>query len=101
MSGAIRNAFVLGAGLGTRLRSLTAHKPKPLIPICQKPLITFAFDHLLRNGAEKIVINTHHCPEAYAAAFPDARYRGAPLYFEHETTRLETAGGIKNAESLL
>src|SRR5437764_1456845 len=43
---AIQSAFVLGAGLGTRLLQLTARKPKPLIPICQKPLVTFAFDHL-------------------------------------------------------
>ncbi|MDQ6625818.1 MAG: sugar phosphate nucleotidyltransferase, partial [Verrucomicrobiota bacterium] len=41
----ITQAFVLGAGLGTRLRPLTEDLPKPLVPIFQKPLITFAFDH--------------------------------------------------------
>ena len=43
----ISTAFVLGAGLGTRLRPLTARRPKPLIPVCNKPLIAYAFDHLL------------------------------------------------------
>ncbi|PYI81571.1 MAG: mannose-1-phosphate guanylyltransferase, partial [Verrucomicrobia bacterium] len=38
-------AFVLAAGLGTRLRPLTDELPKPLIPIFQKPLVTFALDH--------------------------------------------------------
>lgn len=101
MNPPIRKAFVLGAGLGTRLRSLTSRTPKPLIPVCGKPLISFAFDHLLRNGAEQIVVNTHHCPEAYARTYPDAQYRGAPLYFSHEPTLLETAGGMKNVESHL
>jgi len=42
----ITQAFVLAAGLGTRLRPLTDEVPKPLIPIFQKPLVTFALDHL-------------------------------------------------------
>jgi mannose-1-phosphate guanylyltransferase len=97
----IRNAFVLGAGLGTRLRSITARRPKPLIPICGKPLITFAFDHLLENGVTNLVVNTHHCPEAYARHFPARTYRGVPIHFEHEEVLLETGGGIKNIEHLL
>ena len=99
--GAIRNAFVLGAGLGTRLKTLTARLPKPLIPVCNKPLITFAFDQLLRAGVTNLVVNTHHCPEAYARAFPDGAYRGVPVRFAHEPELLETAGGIKNMESHL
>src|SRR5215210_4926458 len=97
----IRNAFVLGAGMGSRLLSLTARKPKPLIPVAGKALITFAFDHLLENGVEKLVVNTHHCHEAYKHAFPEPFYRGVPLHFAHEPDLLETAGGIKNAEALL
>ena len=101
MTPSIRNAFVLGAGLGTRLKSLTAKLPKPLIPICNKPLITFAFDQLIQCGVTKLVINTHHCPEAYRQVFPESEYAGVPLHFIHEPTLLETAGGIKNAEPLL
>lgn len=97
----VDQAFVLGAGLGTRLRHLTARRPKPLIPICQKALITFAFDHLMRNGIRKLVINTHHRAEAYKEVFPDGTYRGVPLHFRHEPDILETAGGIRNAEDLL
>lgn len=101
MNTPIRKAFVLGAGLGTRLKTLTARKPKPLVPICGKPLVTFAFDHLIRNGAESIVVNTHHCHECYAETFPENRYRGVSLCFEHEPALLETGGGIKNIEPLL
>ena len=56
----IKQAFVLGAGLGTRLRPLTDEMPKPLVPIFQKPLITFAFDHLIDAGITKFFVNTHH-----------------------------------------
>jgi NDP-sugar pyrophosphorylase family protein len=98
----IRTAFVLGAGLGTRLKSLTSHRPKPLIPVANRPLITHAFDHLLDAGVERLVVNTHWRSEAYAHAFPEAQYRGAPLTFRDEQPEvLETAGGIWNVRDLL
>ncbi len=95
-------AFVLAAGLGTRLRPLTDQIPKPLIPVGLKPLITFAFDHLIAEaGAERFVVNTHHLAAAYGDAFPDRHYRGRPIAFRHEPVRLETGGGLKNAADLL
>jgi NDP-sugar pyrophosphorylase family protein len=98
----LRTAFVLGAGLGTRLKSLTTHRPKPLIPVVNRPLITYAFDHLRGVGIERFVVNTHWRHKAYATAFPDGQYEGAPLTFRHEFPEvLETAGGIRNVEDLL
>ena len=92
----IREAFVLGAGLGTRLRPLTDDLPKPLVPIFQKPLITFAFDHLIELGATQVFVNTHHLPERFAEAFPRSTYRDRHIEFVHEPELLETAGGIAN-----
>ncbi len=83
------------------LKLLTEQRPKPLIPICNKPLITFAFDHLMAAGVTKFVVNTHHCPEAYAKAFPGNDYRHMPIFFRHEEILLETGGGIKNVEDML
>lgn len=97
----IRTAFVLGAGLGTRLRPLTDLLPKPLIPVFQKPLITFAFDHLLSLGINRLIVNTHHLSERYDEAFPDYRYRGHEILFRHERVLLETGGAIKNIEQLV
>jgi mannose-1-phosphate guanylyltransferase len=98
----IRRAFVLAAGLGTRLRPLTDQLPKPLIPVGRKPLITFAFDHLIADaGVEEFIVNTHHLPDAYAAAFPSGEYRGRRLHFRHEPTLLDTGGGIRNIADLL
>jgi NDP-sugar pyrophosphorylase family protein len=95
---AIKQAFVLGAGLGTRLRPLTDDLPKPLVPVFQKPLITFALDHLIDLGVERFFINTHRLPETFAEAFPENRYAGITIEFVNEPILLDTGGGIKNIE---
>ena len=92
----MNKAFILGAGLGTRLRPLTDQLPKPLIPVMHKPLISHAFDHLLESGVKEFIINTHHLPDKFAEAFPEKTYQGADLDFVHEPVLLETAGGIAN-----
>ena len=99
MSKPIRKAFLLGAGLGTRLRPLTSTLPKPLIPVFQRPLIENTLDHCLAAGIEEFAINTHHLPGKWGEAFPDGSYRGAPITFFHEPVLLETGGGLKNIES--
>lgn len=96
----ISQSFVLGAGLGTRLKSLTRHRPKPLIPVAGRPLIAHAFDHLIGAGVRSLVVNTHHCAEVYGRYF-SGEYRGVPLTFRHEPELLETGGGIKNVEDCL
>ena len=95
-------AFVLGAGLGTRLKALTAHLPKPLLPVCNAPLITRAFAHLRAAGVSRFVVNTHWQAQAYAEAFPAGQWDGLPVSFSHESPEvLETAGGLKHAQGLL
>lgn len=95
-------AFILGAGLGTRLRPLTESLPKPLVPVWNRPLISFGLDHLISElEVKEFMINTHHCAEAYDIAFPRGRYSGANLSFRHEQTLLDTAGGIDNIRDWL
>lgn len=91
----IDQAFVLGAGLGTRLQPLTDDLPKPLVPIFHKPLITFALDHLIDIGIRRFIINTHKLPNEFAAV---ASYRDCDIKLVHEPVLLETGGGIKNIE---
>lgn len=104
-SGGIAQAFVLGAGLGTRLRPLTDSRPKPLVPIRNKPLITFAFDHLRSAGIRQFAVNTHHLPSAYervlGAKNETADYFGSLIRFRHEPVLLETGGGIANIRTAL
>ena len=96
-----KTAFVLGAGLGTRLRPLTERLPKPLLEIGGRPIISYAMDHLRNVGVDRFIVNTHHCPEAYAERFFDKQWRGVPIIFRHEPVLLDTAGGLKNIEDLL
>lgn len=98
MSPAIKKAFLLGAGLGTRLRPLTDILPKPLIPVFNRPLIEYALDQCLAAGITEFAVNTHHLPGKWNESFPDQSYRGAPLTFFHEPFLLETGGGLKNIE---
>lgn len=92
---------MLGAGLGTRLRPLTTYRPKPLLPIFDKPLITFALDHLSSAGITSFVINTHHLADQFQKFFSRGKYNGRNVDLIHEPYLLETGGGIKNAEPLI
>jgi mannose-1-phosphate guanylyltransferase len=96
-----KTAFILGAGLGMRLRPLTEHCPKPLLEIGGRPVITYAMDHLINIGIERFIVNTHHCPEVYLEKFPDCRWRDRPIILRYESMLLNTAGGLKNIEDLL
>jgi len=96
-----RTAFVLGAGLGTRLRPLTAARPKPLLPVRGQPMICHVFAAAAAAGVRRFIVNTHHCAGAYQTAFPDGSWRGLPVRFVHEPVLLDTGGGLKNIEPLL
>jgi len=97
----IHKAFILGAGLGTRLRPLTDLLPKPLLPVFHRPLVSFALDQCLDAGIDSFAVNVHHLAHAWREAFPalidgEPSYRGAPLRLFHEPVLLETGGGLKN-----
>ena len=96
-----KTAFILGAGLGTRLRPLTERCPKPLLEIGGRAIVTYAMDHLLAVGVDRFIVNTHYLPEAYLERFPDRQWSGVPILFRHESVLLDTGGGLKNIEDLL
>jgi len=96
-----KTAFILSAGLGTRLSPLTERCPKPLLEIGGRPIITYVMDHLLEVGVDRFIVNTHYLPEVYSEKFRDRLWRGVPITFRHEPILLDTAGGLKNIEDLL
>jgi len=96
-----KTAFLLGAGLGTRLRPLTENCPKPLLPLGYEPMIFHAMNQLLALGVERFIINTHHASEVYQEKFPTGNFHGAPVALVHEPILLDTGGGLKNIERLL
>ena len=96
-----RTAFILGAGLGTRLRPLTERTPKPLLPIGGRPMVERAMERLHAAGTRRFIVNTHHAAEAWPAAFPGGRWRDAEVVLVHEPELLDTGGGLANIAGLL
>ena len=92
----IHKAFILGAGLGTRLRPLTNVLPKPLVPIFHEPMANHTLRHRQQSGITEFAINTHHLPEAWENTYPSNKFNNSPIQFFHEPTLLETGGGIRN-----
>lgn len=94
-------AFILGAGLGTRLAPLTHILPKPLMPIFQKPLIQHTMDHYIRSGISEFIVNISCLPLMWERAFPEPVYRGCPVHFSHEEEPLDSGGGVKKIMPLV
>ena len=88
-------AFILGAGLGTRLAPLTHILPKPLMPVFQKPLIQHTMDHYIRCGVSEFMVNISCLPLMWERAFPEPSYRGCPVSFSEEESPMDSGGGVK------
>jgi NDP-sugar pyrophosphorylase family protein len=99
----ITQAFILGAGLGTRLRSVTDTIPKVMIPIAEgKPLLQHTIEWLRAQGIKEFVINLHRLPEKIVSHLGDGSKFGVTMVYSDETEELlETGGAIKKAERLL
>ena len=94
-------AMILAAGLGTRLRPLTLHTPKPLLAVADQPLIVWHLHALAAAGIRQVVINTAWLGDRLVEALGDGRQFGVQILWSHESTPLETAGGIIQALPLL
>ncbi|WP_129140591.1 N-acetylmuramate alpha-1-phosphate uridylyltransferase MurU [Modicisalibacter coralii] len=94
-------AMLLAAGLGTRMRPLTDHCPKPLLEAGGKPLIGHHLERLAALGIHEVVINVSYRAEQIVAALGDGAAYGVTIRWSRETTPLETGGGIRNALPLL
>ena len=90
-------AMILAAGLGTRLRPLTLHTPKPLLAVGGKPLIVWHIEALKRAGVDDIVINTAWLGEKLVDALGNGHEFGVRIRWSHEDEPLETSGGIQKA----
>jgi MurNAc alpha-1-phosphate uridylyltransferase len=96
-------AMILAAGLGTRMRPLTDHTPKPLLKVGGKPLIVWHIEKLATAGFREIVINLAWLGWQIPEALGDGTQWGVKLYYsdEQQEGALETAGGILKALPLL
>ena len=95
--------MILAAGRGERMRPLTDHTPKPLLPVGGKPLIQYHIERLAAAGVREIVINHAHLGEQIEQTLGDGSQLGVRLRYsvEGQGQALETGGGIFKALPLL
>lgn len=91
------HAMILAAGRGERMRPLTDHCPKPLLPAGGKPLIAWHLERLAAGGVREVVVNHAHLGEMIEQAVGDGRAWGLHVRYSREEQALETAGGIATA----
>lgn len=95
-------AMILAAGRGERMRPLTDHCPKPLLPVGGQPLIAWHLQRLAAAGFHEVVINHAHLGAQIEAALQTGAAWGLSIRYSPEPAgALETAGGIANALPLL
>lgn len=88
-------AFILAAGLGSRLRPYTDHMPKPMVELGGKPLLGHIYDRCKASGINEMIVNTYYKREViheYLKNNPSI-----PTIFSDEEELLDTGGGIKKA----
>ena len=90
-----KQAMILAAGLGTRMRNLTQNIPKPMVEVAGKPLIDYSISALELVGVEKIVINISYKAEIIKDYLKN--HSSSEIILVHEQEPLETGGGIANA----
>jgi MurNAc alpha-1-phosphate uridylyltransferase len=94
-------AMVLAAGLGKRMRPLTATRPKPLVEVAGKSLLDHLLERLRAAGVEKVVINVHYLADAIEAHLAK-NSRGLEVRISDERSLLlETGGGMVKAAPLI
>lgn len=97
----IRQAVILCAGLGTRLRPFTDSTPKPMLPILHTPMLEWNIRRFAEFGIDEFFINLHYLPEPLRAHFGDGSKWGVRVRYHFEPEILGTAGGVKSFESQL
>lgn len=86
-------AVIMAGGEGARLRPLTCDRPKPLVPICNRPVLAYILDLLAEHGFEEVILTLGYRPDEILRAFGD-RYRTLRLHYVVEESPLGTAGGV-------
>lgn len=93
-------AMVMAAGMGKRMRPLTATMPKPMVRVAGKPLIDHTLDRLVEAGLARVVVNVHYLADALEAHLADRDNLTIDISDERELL-LETGGGMIKAQEKL
>ncbi len=89
-------AIVMAGGQGSRLRPLTLSRPKPLIPLVNKPVVTHIIEWLRRFGVSDIILTLQHQADLFQGHLGEGAGLGVRLRYAVEESPLGTAGGVLN-----
>jgi mannose-1-phosphate guanylyltransferase len=95
------HAMILAAGLGTRLRPITYSRPKPMVPVLNRPVMEHIVRLLARHGFTEVIANLHWFPEQIKGHFGDGSECGIELSYSEEEQLLGTSGGVRRAADFL
>ena len=90
-------AVVLVGGFGTRLRPLTAGRPKQMLPVVDRSMLEWVVGHLGAHGVSEVVLSLGYRPDAFQQAHPEGSCAGVALHYAVEPEPLDTAGAIRFA----
>jgi mannose-1-phosphate guanylyltransferase/phosphomannomutase len=94
-------AVVMAGGEGSRLRPITANRPKPLVPVGNQPIMEHILGLLARHGVTDVVATLHYLADEILSYFDDGSDFGVRMSYSVEDTPLGTAGSVKKAEEAL
>ncbi len=94
-------AVVMAGGEGSRLRPLTINRPKPMVPLADRPVMAHIFELLKLHGITEIIVTVQYLASIIQDFFGDGSALGLNITYSVEETPLGTAGSVKNAEDLL
>jgi mannose-1-phosphate guanylyltransferase / phosphomannomutase len=94
-------AVVMAGGAGSRLRPLTIARPKPMVPLVNKPVMGHALDLLKAHGIDEVVVTVQYMAERIQEHFEDGSSLGMEIDYALEEVPLGTAGSVKNTQALL
>lgn len=97
----LMKAVVMAGGEGSRLRPITANRPKPMVPVCNEPIMSHILTLLKRHGITEVVSTLYYLAEEIQSYFGDGSDLGMKVDYTIETVPLGTAGSVKQAEHLL
>jgi mannose-1-phosphate guanylyltransferase len=97
----VRQAVVMVGGMGTRLRPLTNDRPKPILPVLDRPCLSYLIESLARGGIEEVILACGFRSEKMAAAIGDGSKEGIRITYSYEDEPMGTAGAIKLLEDKL
>ena len=93
--------MVMAAGLGKRMRPLTATRPKPLVEVAGKALLDHVLDRLKTAGVRKVVVNVHYLADAVEAHLASRQHGLEVIISDERSLLLETGGGLVKAAPLI